>query len=42
MLYGSVNPTRGEEGDDSSNMIYIFRTHLPFDAIYCRCITTAQ
>jgi hypothetical protein len=39
MLQGSVALTIGKEGADSSNMIYIFQTHLPLDSAYYSCTT---
>jgi hypothetical protein len=39
VLCGSVDATRGEEGADSSNMICIFETYLPFDSACCSCTT---
>jgi hypothetical protein len=32
---GSVDPTRGEEGADSSNTICILKPHLPVDSAGC-------
>jgi hypothetical protein len=42
MLHGPVNPTRGKKEADSSKMLCIFNTHLPFDGAYCSCIAAVQ